>query len=369
MLSFELKYPIGIDIGSRDVHAIQLKQTKKGLAVRALTRLEFESETASISDPDQILVGAVKKMSKNRQFRGKSVTLHIPVKNISVFPIHFQVAKTETIEEAIVRESEKYLSFPLKDAVIDYPSLTPDPNGAADQYKATIIAVQRKYIEQYLGLMKQAGLTVEAVDYRISSLIRLHSHFNRVTEHPVILCNIGYTESLLTIVTQDSILAQRVIPWGAGLLFEKILANFELNKAIENARLLLKTHGLAYEDLKDSAGTNNQAPDTTAVDMGRAIFQVITPSIDDLFYEFHTMMSYVRSEQQHPGFEGIYMYGHAALIHSLDRYVEKRLNMPTKSINPLASLVQCNDNILPDISEGAPFALALGLAMRHVTWL
>jgi len=229
--------------------------------------------------------------------------------------------------------------------------------------------VQREYIARYLRLMKRAGLIVEAVDYRISSLIRLHQHFNQATQHPVILCNIGSTESLLSIVTHDSILAQRVIPWGVRLLFEKVLANFELSDAKDNAKLLLKTHGLAYEDVKNAADDDDHASDATGVNMVRAIYQVITPSIDDLLHEFHTMISYVRSGQQHPGFEGIYMYGSAALIHHLDRYFEKRLNITTRCINPMAEADLSNNNVLPDISEGAPFALALGLAMREVTWL
>jgi len=369
MLNFKLKHPIGIDIGSNNIYAIQLKQTRKGLAIRDLAHMELESETASIPDTGRSLTAAVKKMSENRHFRGKNVALHIPVKNISVFPIQFQVAETETLEEAIIRESEKYLSFPLNQAVIDYPSLTSESNGGVESYKATIIAVRQEYIEHYLHLMKQAGLIVEVVDYRISSLVRLHSHFNKVAEHPVILCNIGYTESLLSIVTQNSILAQRVIPWGASRLFEKIGANFELSNAKENAKLLLKTHGLAYEDLKNTPSSDGHVPDATAVNMDRAIYQVITPSIDDLLHEFHTMISYVRSEQQHPGFEGVYMYGYAALIRRLDRYFENRLNIATRCINPLAAMDLCNDNILPDMSEGAPFALALGLAIREVTWL
>lgn len=369
MLNFKLKYPIGVDIGSHNIYAVQLKPARQGLAVRALAHREFEAEIESLIEDEDVLVAAVKKMTKNRQFRGKSVTLHIPVKHISAFPIRFQVGRTETLEEAIVRESEKYLSFPLREAVIDYASITSEPDGDGTMYKATIIAVRREHIERYLRLMKRAGLTVEAVDYRISSLIRLHQHFNQVTQQPVILCNLGHTESLLSIVTHDNIIAQRVIPWGVHLLLEKVRANFELSAAKDSAKILLKTHGLAYEDVKSTPGDDDQASDETRVNMGRAIYQVITPSIDDLLHEFHTMISYVRSEQQHPGFEGIYIYGAASLIHYLDRYFEKRLNLPSRCINPMTAADLSNNNNLPDISEGAPFALALGLAMREVAWL
>ena len=369
MLNFKSKYPIGIDIGSRDIYAVQLKQTRQGFAVRALAHRELETEVESIPDANPGIVYAVKKMTKSRNFRGKSAVLHIPVKNISVMPIRFQVGKTETLEEAILRESEKYLSFPLEEAAIDYPSLTPEVDGAGDAYRATVIAVQRKYIQQYLQLMKKAGLTVEVVDYSVSSLIRLYKHFHKVTKHPVFLCKIGYLKSMLAIVTENSIIGQRIIPWGVHALIEKILANLELLDSKDNAKLLLKTHGLAYEDLKSTGNKDDRVPDETIVNMRRAIFQVITPSIDELVFEFHKMISGVMSEKQHTVFEGIYMYGHAALIHHLDRYFEKRLGIPTKCINPMTMVALPGDSKFSDIDEGAPFALALGLAMRKVTWL
>ena len=54
---------------------------------------------------------------------------------------------------------------------------------------------------------------------------------------------------------------------------------------------------------------------------------------------------------------------------SLDGYLENRLNIPTRAINPMHEVPLSESSILPDISSGAPFALALGLAMRKVTWL
>ena len=103
--------------------------------------------------------------------------------------------------------------------------------------------------------------------------------------------------------------------------------------------------------------------------MYRAIYQIITPYIEELIDEFHQMIGYLRSDERHALFEGIYIYGPGALIHHLDSYIEGRLNMPTKLLNPMTKLGFPGDNNLMDRSEGAPFALSLGLAMRKVTWL
>jgi Tfp pilus assembly PilM family ATPase len=107
----------------------------------------------------------------------------------------------------------------------------------------------------------------------------------------------------------------------------------------------------------------------TLENMYRAIYQIITPYIEELIDELHKMLAYLRSEERNAVFEGIFMYGRGTFINSLDAYIERRLNIPTKLINPMTNIALHDDSILPDISEGAPFALAMGLAMRRVAWL
>jgi Tfp pilus assembly PilM family ATPase len=80
-------------------------------------------------------------------------------------------------------------------------------------------------------------------------------------------------------------------------------------------------------------------------------------------------MAYVRSEFSNPPFAAIYIYGLATVIENLDQYFEMRLGIPTKLVNPLLSSNFDVNHNMSDITEGAPFALALGTALRPVTWL
>jgi type IV pilus assembly protein PilM len=369
MLDRKIRYPIGIDIDNQNIYAVQLKKTGKGFAVSGLLHRALEEKIEEVPDKNPSVSSAVREIKKNRRFRGKSVVLHVPGRNISVFPIRLEVGRTETPEDAIIRESEKHLSFPIEDAVLDYLCLTPDPSGRANAYRATVIAARRDIIAHYLNLMRQAGLRVEAIDFRLASLIRLHTHLYGEIRNPVILCNIGMDHSLLGIVADNSILAFRTIPWRLESLYEKMFANLESLSHRDSATAMLKTHGLAREDHDTSRNTVEPDPDEDEGGMRRAIYQIITPYIDELVYEFHKLISYVRSEEQYPVFEGIYLYGHAALIRHLDRYFEKHLGIPATGINPFTEVAVSDSGVLSGESEGAPFALALGLAMRKVTWL
>lgn len=369
MFNLKFKYPIGIDIASQDIYAVQLKEIRQGFAIRGLLHRELDEEVTGIPDASDTLVSLLKEISKNRQFLGKRVVVHFPSQDIFSFPIRFQVGNTETIEEAILRESTERLPFPIEEAIIDYPSIVSLPSSEANEYKATIVAVHRDHMKQYLLMLKQAGLIVEAVDFGVSSLIRLHNHLYDAIRNPIILCNIGQTQSLLSVVTKDSILAQHNVAWGIQILLRRILTNLELSNEKDKAKVLLMKYGLVHEDRESCNNGPDVTEDITTDNIRRAIYQIIASYMEELTYELHKIIGYVRSEEQNVVFEGIYMYGQAPFIHYLDHYLERRLNSPTTLINPMTKVALSDNSILPDISEGAPFALALGLAMRKVPWL
>ena len=365
-----IKYPIGIDIGVNHLSAAQIHRKRKGLAIRGLYYQEL-TETADDTDKadDASIIACLREISKNRHFSGRHVVLNIPSKNLSVFPITIQVGKEETLEEAILRESEKYLPFPLAEAVIDYPCITPESGGPLDSYKATIVAIRQSNISSYLSLLQQAGFVVEAVEFAVSSLLRLHNYAGKVTRNPIILCHIGHTKTLLAAVNEDGILVQSDVTWGNHSLTSRIFSDIDLSNDRESARLLLKKYGVAFDGSKTEHANKIPARDDDMSNVSRTIFQIIAPYIDELIYQLHKVISYVRSEKQNFAFDGLFLYGQASGIHHLDRYLEKHLNISTRIVDPLKTLTAVRHPIeLRDSKEGM-FALALGLALRRIPWL
>ena len=369
MLKLKSTYPIGLDIGNRHIYAAQVKESQQGFSVRGLWHRELNGGVKNLPEKSDSLVPLLREICKGRRFRGKKVIVNMPSQHISSFPIRFQVGESEALEEAILRESRKYVAFPMEEAVIDYPSITSLTSAELNQYGATIIATRRDHVQQYLSMLKQAGLSVEAFDSGVCALLRLYHSLYDTTDNPVVLCNIGHTQSLLSIVTKDNILAHHHISWGTQILLRKLLINLEQLGGENNAEILLKKYGLLYEDRENYEDGMDLSEDTEMDNMLRAIFQIITPYIEEVIHEFHKIIAYVRSEISNPIFEGIYMYGQATRIRNLDRYIERRLNIPTTLVNPFANPTFSGKVILPDTSEGAPFALALGLAIRKVPWL
>ena len=369
MLNSKYLYPIAIDMGNEHLSAVQLKETRKGLAVRGLFHQEFAEEAESTEETAEALLSVLKKISKSKQFHGKRVAAHLPSKDMVSFPIRFQVGREETLESAILRESKDYLPFPLNNAVIDYPSIMEISSGAGNQYRAPVTATRMDNLQHNLLTLKQAGLNLDVVDFAVTSLFRLHRYLHDAPENPVILCHIDQTQTLITVMKEDGILGERLIPWGLNSLLKRIQENMELKNDRYKARVLLKNYGLSYDN-RANRGSGEGPAETNPTDTtGQIIYQIITPYIEELVDELHKIISYVRSEKTNIFFEGLYLYGQGILIRNLDGYIEKRLGKETKTVDPNEVLEFSGGNIQQNFSDEPSFALALGLAMRKVTWL
>ena len=357
-------YPIAVDLGDGHLYAVQLRKEGKGLALGGLLHRELPDLAVDIAETGDPLIPVLREAFRRRRFKGRRAVITLPAGELITIPLHFHVEETEGLEEAMVRAAEESISFPLEEAVLDYASLTSVPEGDADEYRATVIAAHRDTIARYVGAFKKAGLVVEAVDFDVSALIRLHTYLHDSLPEAVMLCNIGNRNTMLSIVTQESIVLQRQVSWGMLALFEKLVTNLEGLRDTRHAQFMLKTYGLAYEDRVEPP-----ADEKSTVNILRAVYQIITPFMEELVYEFHKMISYARSEGQNPLIEEICLYGNAALIHHMDRYLERRLNLSVRILNPLAQFEPKRGTGAAESAEGAPWSVALGLALRRIAWL
>jgi type IV pilus assembly protein PilM len=354
-------YAIGLDIGTRHVAAAQARKKGKGALVSGLfyQKLDKKEET------DETLISMIREIRKSGDFKGRNVVLSVPSKHLSIFPLRFEADGPASVEEAIVRESEKHIPFPLGDAILDYPSLSADGEGGK-RYKALVVAMRRQDVDRYLELAKSAGFQVEAFDCSVSALIRLHHHLFGATRNPVILVHIGRSKSLLVVTTGESVAIQRDINWGSSPLIEQFLKNLGEMGDRQNAKAILKRYGLGFE--KHGPIRADQEHDADSFAAKRAIYQVITPYIDELLHEMDKAISYARVEEHHPVFERIYLYGLASFIPSLDTYIEGRLNINTEIVDPIERIGVTERTVLGRVPEDAPLALALGLAIRKMRW-
>ncbi len=365
-------YPIGIDITDHMIYAAQFHDSTQGPVVGHLANHCLDAGLAGDNLPGEDVISSLKSIAKTRRFKGKVVNVHLPEKHLNCFMIDFDLGADETLETAIARECRRSLSFPLEEAVVDYASLI-ESKTRKRRYKAAIVAARKEIIDIYLSMTRRAGLSVAIIDLHLASLLRLHRYLFVLEDSPVILCNVDDKNSLLSVVAKDRILAQRAVPWGMQPIIETLVSSLELGDDDGQAAGMLARYGLLHENLSGATGkppavVKGRDPDSDMA-ICRTLFQLLTPYVEELIHELYQITGYVRSEIDAGGFGGIAMYGRASVINNLDQYIENRLNITTKVINPMEKLVWHDDTGDMDSGSGAPFAPALGLALRKVSWL
>jgi type IV pilus assembly protein PilM len=362
MVEIAKTYPIGIDMDDRCLTAAQFRKTGKGIRLRGV----FCKPLATTDNGDDAaVIAALKSVVSSGFFKGRRVVFNIPARDLSAFPVHFPLGENDEPEGAILREALKFLPYPLEEAVIDYPSLV----RRAGNCDAIVVAVRREVMHRWLGILSSAGLTAEVMEFSISSLLRLHNSFMPNGGKTDLICHIGRTSSMLAVVEGESILSFSEIPWGIEPLCEKIKANFDLSDADAESVNLLKVCGLAYAGRETIQKPPNGGGGQDAMNMHRVIFQIIAPAVDELVYECHKTINYLRSLPGHADFTTVYLYGLADQIFHLDRFLEQEVEIPTLCVDALGRLGYADGETPPGMTEGISPVPALGLAMREITWL
>ncbi|OFW09965.1 MAG: hypothetical protein A3H27_01955 [Acidobacteria bacterium RIFCSPLOWO2_02_FULL_59_13] len=360
-------YPIGIDLNDGCLTAAQFRKGRHGSRVRGLLCRPLPEAVGAEAGEDDALVGALKAIRSCGLFTGRRVVFNLPLPELSFFHVQFPFATEEDTEEGILRESSKFLSYPLEEAMIDYPSLFQ----IKETCHATVVAARRQVIDRWLGILRRAGFTAEVMDFYMASLIRLHQRLFAPTDRADILCHLGRTCIMLAVLTSEGILYISEISWGIQSLRDKIETNLALPTGGPEAATLLSTYGLGYRERGNipETVTDDRGKDDEGRNIYRAIFQIISPAVNELAYECHNTMGYVRSAHGNVAFGTVYLYGLAGMISHLDRYLEKQVEIPVQLVDLKAHLDVTGSKSPVVLSGGISPAPVLGLAMRELPWL
>jgi len=361
------KYPIAFDLGFHDIYALQLGKSRDRFRILSMYHQRLERDLTDIKKSGSDLVQALKIIKKQGGFKGNRAVIHVPAHKVFSFPIEFILKNDEIMDDAIIREVAQNLPYPIEDAVIDYPSITGSPQKKF--YKVIIVSARRSDIEEIIDVFKRAGFRPDALDFRPISSIRLHQYLSEVSEDPSVICYVGREESSVQIFNNDRILAMNKFHWGLNRLIDKLNTNLGFEDATTNSLDLLKHHGIRSSDSGKLIKAEHSSDETHDITIGPIVSRIITPTVDELVFEFHKILGYIRNKEGIHKINDISFYGAASMITGLDHYIQNRMNIPAKTIHILDQI-----DITPALTAAVsnditPFASAMGLAMREIPWL
>ena len=84
MINLGSTYPIAIDIHSQNIYAVQLKETRDGLAVQALAHRQGEGWAEKALEASDDIVSQLKEMAKAKVFRGNYAILRLEHADLTI---------------------------------------------------------------------------------------------------------------------------------------------------------------------------------------------------------------------------------------------------------------------------------------------
>lgn len=208
-----------------------------------------------------------------------------------------------------------------------------------------LVAVKKEIINEYISVVKEAGLTPIIVDIDSFALENMYGvNYEIEPNRNVALVNIGASTINMSILKGGNSVFTRDSSMGSNLHSEALQREF--NITYENA-----------EKLKRGESVENVSPEDANA--------VIESASEEILSEIVRSIDYYRSTTDHEDLAEVIISGGCALIKNFAPMVSERSGIETRIAEPFRNITITNKFDRSYIEELSPMmAVAVGLALR-----
>jgi type IV pilus assembly protein PilM len=344
---FGKKGTIGLDIGSSLIKVMQLNELSSGYELELF-------DMVSIS-PDLIVEGSIidairltetlKELLRTARVKAKNAVISVSGhSSVIIKRISLPEMTDEELNESIRFEAEQYVPFDIEDVNLDFQIL--GPKEEPGQMDVILVAVKKDIINDYISVVREAGLNPVIVDVDAFALENMYGVSYEIEPNKnVALVNIGASTINMNILRGGVSVFTRDSSIGANLITEA----------------LQKEYSIPYEDaerLKRGEALEKVTPEEAQV--------IITHVFGDVFNEVSRSLGYFRSSTSQQEINEIILSGGCALIHDFPRLLSEKIAIEVRKAEPFRNIQIPKQFDRSFIEEIAPIAaVAVGLAIRR----
>lgn len=345
---FAKKEIIGLDVGSQQVKVVQLKESKGSYRLERLTVAPLQPELivdGSILDATRV-VEVIRELISTSDIKTKDVTLSVSGhSSVIIKRVALPQMSEDELDESIRFEAEQYIPFDIEDVNLDFQILGPAEED--NMMDVIIVAVKKDKINEYVSVVREAGLNPVIVDVDAFALENMYELNYEVKENEnVALVNIGASMININILKGGVSVFTRDSSVGGNLLTEALQKEFTISYA----------HA---EKLKQGEALEGISQEDIAVVLGSASEDIIT--------EISRSFDYFRDTTNYENINEIIVSGGATLISGIVSSLEERTGIPVQIAEPFKNVEVPEMFDAEYIKRIEPIvAVAVGLALRRV---
>lgn len=345
---FSKKDIIGLDIGSQQIKVVQLRESTGSYRLERLAVAPLQPELivdGSILDATRV-VEVIRELISNSDIKTKDVTLSVSGhSSVIIKRVALPQMSEDELDESIRFEAEQYIPFDIEDVNLDFQILGPAEED--NMMDVLIVAVKKDKINEYVSVVKEAGLNPVIVDVDAFALENMYELNYEVKENEnVALVNVGASMININILKGGVSVFTRDSSVGGNLLTEALQKEFTISHA--NA-----------EKLKQGEVLEGISQEDVAVVLNSASEGIIT--------EISRSFDYFRDTTNYENINEIIVSGGSILIGGIVSSLEERSGIPVHVAEPFRNVDVPDMFDTEYINKVEPLvAIAVGLALRGV---
>ncbi len=338
--------PIALDIGSTFIKLVQLKGSKGQYQLLKFGVVPLPPEViveGAVMDAGRV-VDAIKELLASQQVKTKDVVLSVSGSSVIIKRIAVADMSEEELAESIKWEAEQYIPFSIDDVNVDFQKL--GPGAQEGQADVLLVAVKKDKINDYINLVKEAGLEPVVLDVDAFALANMYELNYSIESGITALLNIGASVMNINILKDGTSIFTRDITVGGNRYTEALQREF----------------GLTYEDAEKVK--RGESVDGADHEQASGVMSQVT---EDIVAETQRSLDFFRSTTGSEQVSRVLVSGGCARIGNFTHVLAERIEIPVEITNPFKNIKvdpkKFNASFLEE--TGPQSAVAVGLAIRR----
>ncbi|HWQ89766.1 MAG TPA: type IV pilus assembly protein PilM [Desulfitobacteriaceae bacterium] len=320
---------LAFDIGTRNIHLVEGQVS--GTTVKIFNSTIVELTRGTIKDgliaKQETLSLALQTALDRIAASSQKATITINSNSVIIREFIIPAGDPQELKAMIDNEISQYFGISASD-LVEYRKIAEFEEKGQQKVKIRVAVLNREIAESYLRLLEDIGLEPEALDIHPNVISKLFSGqpvINGETlEESYILLDIGYTGSMIYLLSQGNLDFFRAIGFGG--------------KAIDS--LLAKLLSIPEEEAENKKLEYLSGANTPEY---YEILTAVRPLYGDLLEELRKVVQYFQSRSSGRVLNKIYLMGGGAPLTGLAPYLAQGLGFEVKQLQRL-NTIQLQDN-------------------------
>ncbi|MBI5779930.1 MAG: pilus assembly protein PilM [Planctomycetes bacterium] len=343
-----MKSAWGFDISKSSLKAVRLELSEDGVEITDFDVIDYgPSPSRDEATFEQDFRLAFNTFRSRHKLRGEAIVVSPPFHNVFNRFVNLPSVSGERLHEIVKYEAQQHLPFNIEEVIWSYQKIE-RAYQPGEEIEVVFFAVKRDLIEQFLGLVTNSGLRVDAIQFAPVALYNyiMADYAALGTGKNFVILDIGTNNTNLVLVEGNKFWIRNI----------PIVGN-DITKAIQQK---LEIPFEEAERMKVST-TSKESPEA-----GK-IFAATQNILKDLASEIHRSIGFYKSlaSGRSVNFDKIILMGNASKTIYFEEFVSQRLQIATVKLSGLGKLELADEVNKTEFSfKLQGLGVATGLALQ-----